>query len=86
MKIVGMIQKKGTYEGYDYNKLNIHCTYQDSNGKAAGVLTCIHKIKVQDIERIFGKKYSEKELEALVGKDIEVYYDQWRNVERIIVL
>lgn len=86
MKVVGIIQKKGTYEGFDYNNLLLHCTYEDTNGNAAGVLTCHHKIKVKDIERIFGKKMSDNDLNNLVGCDIQVFYDQWRNVERIIIL
>ena len=86
MKIVGIVQKKGTYEGFDYNNLVLHCTYEDANGKTVGVLTCMHKIKVNRLPEIFGKKMSDSDIQSLVGKSIEVYYDQWRNVEKIIVL
>lgn len=85
MKVVGIIQKKGVYEGHDYDNIMIHCTYEDANGLASGVLTCSHKLKVRNLEAIFGQKMTSVDLEALIGADIQVFYDRFRNVEKIIV-
>lgn len=85
MKIVGITQKKGVYEGHEYDNIMLHCTYEDATGQASGVLTCQHKLKVRNLEAIFGKKMSSVDLEALLGADIQIFYDRFRNVEKIIV-
>lgn len=85
MKIVGIIQKKGVYQEREYDNINLHCTYEDANGQAAGVLTCQVKIPVRNLERVFGQRMTTVDLEALIGKDIQVYFDRWSKVEKIIV-
>lgn len=87
MKVVGLIQKKGTFEGRDYNNLMIHCTYIDrANSSAVGELTTALKVKVANIDAVFGRKMSDKDIDALIGKEIAAYYNRFGVVDRIEIL
>ena len=75
MKIVGVIERKGTYEDNNYHNVNLHCTRPDEN--AMGVISEVVKIKFSEHENILGKKYTPEDWRNLIGKEIIPMYDKY---------
>lgn len=75
MKIVGVIERKGTYENNNYHNVNLHCTRPDEN--AMGVISEVVKIKFSEHENILGKKYTPEDWQGLLGREIIPMYDKY---------
>ena len=52
-KIVGFARRTGTYEGYDYDNINMHCIDETMDGMIAGNPVEIVKIKVSEVKEVF---------------------------------
>ena len=90
-KVIGISVSSGKYEGYDYKNLVLHTTRTDehSEGLRAEQLKIKYKIlnealnlnkTAAEVDRLLPKDFVN-----LIGKEIDVYYDQYRNVKQIIV-
>lgn len=84
MKVVGIIQKKGEYQGREYNNLMIHCIVSDR--RAVGELTEVLKVRMSAVDEIFGKRMTDADFDDLVGKEIRASYNRYGNVELIDIL
>lgn len=84
MKVIGIIQKKGEYQGREYNNLMIHCIVSDR--RAVGELTEVLKVRMAAVDEVFGKRMSDADLDELVGKEIRVAYNRYGNVDYIDIL
>ncbi len=84
MKIYGVKEAKGTYEGTAYHNVNLHCLDDDEN--ANGKVCCVVKIKHAKLADVFGdNSMNLAKLVTLIGKDISVYYDQYKNPAHIVL-
>lgn len=91
-KVIGVSVSKGKYEGYDYKNLVLHTVRRDqyTEGERAEQI----KVKYKNLDIALGLNKTAAEIDRLIpsdfsnliGKEIEVYYDQYRNVNHIIVL
>lgn len=81
-EIVGVQRKKGEYEGHAYDNHNLYVLSIDPNvtGKLAGSI----KIKTPAFSAIL----QDNGISAadLLGKTVNISFDQYRNVESIEVL
>lgn len=81
MKIIGLIEKSGTFENNKYHNVNLHCTRPDDN--AIGEVTEVVKIKMLSHDEVFGKTYKPEDWQALVGKHIVPLFDKYGRVQHI---
>lgn len=84
MKVIGMVQKHGEYQGREYDNIYLHCVVSDDN--ALGELTEVVKIKTAEVRDIFGKAMYAADWENLLGRSIRVYYGRYGRVDEIRVL
>lgn len=80
MKIVGIENKSGEYQGREYNNYVVHALDKDS--KVIGGMKCVNiKFKASNLADICDLN----KLDSLVGKEIEaVYYDRYGNASAVI--
>lgn len=84
MKIIGMAERKGIYEGNDYHNIVFHCVRQFESDNSAGNECKIVKVKASVLEESLGKRLTQKEMFTLVGKSsIEFYYNEFGSVNRV---
>lgn len=83
LKVVGLIERKGNYQGNDYHNVILHCTKEDSN--AIGELTEVVKLRHGRLSEIFGKQTNLTDLVDLIGQTIYVYYDRFQNVQSVML-
>lgn len=84
MKIYGIKEAKGNYQGADFHNVNLHCLDDDDN--ATGSVCCIVKCKVSKLCDIFGDdSITVDKLQSFIGSDISVYYDQYKNPAHVVV-
>lgn len=84
MKVIGVVQKKGNYNGVDYDNFVLHCTKKDSN--AFGELTELVKVKNSDVEEVFKKPMRDLDWDNLIGKEIEYFCDKFGKVLRVNII
>lgn len=74
-KIVGFSRRTGTYEGYDYDNINMHCINEETEGMIGGNPVEIVKIKVSTVKDVFdGLVQNDADLCALIGARCRVFY------------
>jgi len=83
MKIIGVTDLSGNYQGNDYHNIVVHCTEPFNNEKSTGLRTESFKIKYSIITEIFGKPLTSKELAAFVGQEANFYYDKFNHVNLV---
>jgi len=83
MKVVGIKQAAGKYEGQDYHNVNLHCTFEDEN--ALGLVTEVVKCKFAKIKEIFGMEMKAEDWQGLIGSDILVNYSKYGAVNGVII-
>lgn len=81
MKIIGLVERSGTFENNKYHNVILHCTKTDEN--AIGEVTEIVKIKMQNHDEVFGKTYKPEDWQALVGRYIQPMYDRYGRCQYI---
>lgn len=75
MRIVGIENKKGEYQGRQYNNYIFHCLEADENviGKARCMQVKFKPVNLQQIVPL-------DKLESLINKDVvNVFYDKYGN-------
>lgn len=81
MKIIGVRDSSGKYEGTDYHNVILFCTEPFQNDKGAGLQAKSFKVKNDILTRIFGRQLTTKEIYGLIGQDANFYYDEYKNVQ-----
>lgn len=82
--VVGVSEKKGTFNGNDYHNVYIHVNREKED--VIGVSAEQIKIKFTNVANVFGKAMSVADWKALVGECISVYYNEYGKVEAINIL
>lgn len=86
MRVVGVDHKQGMYEGKVYDNYQLHCLTQDPASLIKGEACEIIKIKAPRLAELFGMVMTEQDLVSLVGAEISVYYDRYRNPTKIDIV
>lgn len=84
MKVIGMVQKHGEYQGREYDNTYLHCVVSDDD--ALGELTEVVKFKTSETRDIFGRTMHAPDWEDLLGQSIRVYYGRYGRVDEIRVI
>lgn len=75
LKILGFSRKSGTYEGYDYDNINMHCMNTVTEGMIAGNSVEITKIRVSEVREVFnGLVQNDNDFRSLIGAECRVFY------------
>ena len=75
LKILGFLRKAGTYEGYDYDNINMHCMSTVTEGMIAGNPVEIVKIRVSEVRDVFGGLVqNDNDFRGLIGSECRVFY------------
>lgn len=75
MKVVGIAEKKGEYQGTAYHNYMIHCLKDDD--EALGQISEVLKVKVAKVKEVFGRPMEYYDLDDLIGAEIRCYYDKF---------
>lgn len=97
MKVVGIINSSGDYQGRRYHNLVLHVTYKDTNGNKdiKGLLTDTVKVRYADLNTVFSmgladpsdvERLGTDTFAYLLGSEIEVAYNKFGAVQYINVL
>jgi len=84
LKVIGVQDKEGVYQGVNYHNYILHCTRADEN--AFGVISEQVKVKANSVSDVFGCCMKNADLELLIGKHIRVFYNKYGQVDEIRVL
>lgn len=84
MKVIGITEKKGDYEGREYHNVMIHCTKEDDS--AFGQLSEVIKVKYSNVIEVFGKPMSAADWQQLIGKKVFVSYNRYGVVQDVTVM
>lgn len=90
-KVVGISVSSGEYKGYPFKNLVLHTLRRDVHTE--GERTEQFKIKYKNLGSALSLNKTAAEIDRLtpadfrnlIGKEITVYYDQYRSVQQIIV-
>ncbi len=75
LKILGFARKSGTYEGYDYDNINMHCMNTATEGMIAGNPVEIIKIRVSEVKDVFnGLVQNDNDLRSLIGAECRAFF------------
>ena len=90
-KVVGISVSKGEYQGFNYKNLVLHtlCKDEHTEGERAQNI----KIKYKNLNSALSLNLTATEVDNLlpkdftnlIGKEIQVYYDQYRTVTAVVV-
>ena len=83
MKIIGVEEKSGNFQGNDYHNIVFHCTEPFKSEKGTGLRTESIKVKYVIISENLGKPLTAKEIAAFAGQDANFYYDKFNNVSLV---
>lgn len=90
-KVVGVSVSKGEYQGFDYKNLVLHTLVKDT--KTEGERAQQVKIKYKNLNEALDLNLTAAEVDRLlpkdfinlIGKEIRVFYDQYRTVTAVVV-
>jgi hypothetical protein len=85
VKVIGIAESKGEYEGSIYHNVNFQCTVPYEDGKGTGLQAKSVKVKYKVLTECYGKPLTDKEIVAFVGKEVNFYYDEYKNVSVVQV-
>lgn len=80
MKVIGIQEKAGKYEGRDYHNFILHCTKKADGNGSLGEVTELVKIKASDSSYIFDKVMTSSDWQNLIGKEIKYFCDKYGKV------
>lgn len=91
-KVVGVSVKSGEYQGHAYKNLVLYTLSKSK--EVQGELAETVKVKFKNLNEALSLNMTAAEIDNLgavdfinlIGKEIEVYYDKFRNVEEVNVL
>ena len=90
-QVVGVSVSVGEYQGFPYKNLILHTTRADEHTEGLKTETVKIKYKVLNDALNLNKTAAEidrltpADFKNLIGKEITVYYDMYRNVNSVIV-
>ena len=90
-KVIGIYISQGEYKDNPYKKLVINVTRKDD--KTEGLRAEQYKIKYADLNDALNLNMAQTEVEKLlpkdfanlIGKEVDFFYDQWKNVKSVII-
>lgn len=85
MKIIGIEESKGSFEGKDYHNVIFHCTKPIEAQKGMGFQAKSIKVKSKVLIENFGKQLTLKEITSFVGQEANFYYDEFKNVSYVAI-
>lgn len=97
MKVIGIVNSSGEFQGRKYHNLVLHCNYPDDNGNrdSCGELTDTVKLRFSDLNSIFAMGFADpadveklhaEDFAHLLNKQIEVAYNKFGAVQAVKVL
>lgn len=81
MKVVGITEKSGEYQGIEYHNIMIHCIKESDD--AYGHITEVVKVKFGNVREVFGKAMSAADWQNLVDKTVFVNYNRYGTVQSV---
>jgi len=75
MRVVGVQQRSGEYQGNKYDNFLIHCLKEDDD--CLGEISEIVKVKASKVKEIFGRQMQPEDWQNLIGKEIRQYCDKY---------
>lgn len=97
MKVVGVINSQGEFNGNKYHNLVLHCVTNNDNEKkdVCGKLTETVKVRYSDLNSLFGlgladpadvEKIQASAFSDYIGAEISVAYNKFGAVQAITVI
>lgn len=94
MKVIGIVNSKGDYEGRPYHNLVFHVSFENDNANkdCCGLLVDYVKLKYSVLNDLFGlgladpadvEKLSASDFDEWVGCEIDVAYNKYGAVQSI---
>jgi hypothetical protein len=80
MVIIGVEEKQGVYEGNAYHNAVFHGTVPIEHENGVGLKPKSVKVKFGVLSQNFGKALTTKEILSFVGKQLNFFYDEYKNV------
>lgn len=74
LKVIGVSEKSGEYEGQKYDNFVLHCVYEAENVRGNGV------------KQIKMKRAVYNQFPAQAGDVIDVMYDQYGKVKQLVTM
>lgn len=81
MKVIGIQEKSGSFEGREYHNVMIHCTKESDD--SYGEITEVVKVKFANVREVFGKPMSASDWQNLLQKTVFVNYNRYGNVQAV---
>lgn len=97
MKIIGIVNSMGDYQGNKYHNLVLHVSYKDTNERkdCQGLMTDKLKLRYSDLNDLLSlgladpadvQKMTSETFNYLLGKEIEVAYNKFGGIQSLKVL
>lgn len=97
MKILGVVNSQGDFNGNKYHNLVLHCSYKEVNERidCIGERVDTVKLRYSDLNALFSMgladpsdvdKLNASNFDYLIGKEIEVGYNKFGAVQSVKVL
>lgn len=97
MKILGIVNSQGDFNGNKYHNLVLHCSYKETNERkdCCGELTDVVKLRFSDLNALFSmgladpsdvEKMTAANFDYLLGEEIEVSYNKFGAVQGVTIL
>lgn len=84
MKVIGIQERSGEYQGNKYHNVMIHCTKESDD--SYGEITEVIKVKFSNVREVFGKAMSSADWQNLISKNIFVNYDRYGVVQFVQIV
>ena len=97
MKVIGIVNSQGEYQGTKYHNLVLYVTYKETNvlKDCRGLIADKIKLRFSDLNALFSmgladskdvEKMTTENFDFLLGKEIEVAYNKFGGVLTVNVL
>ncbi len=80
MKIIGIEERIGEFENKPFHNVNFNCAEEFTSENSKGLNVSKVKVRYDVLTNSFDKALTNAEILSLVGKDVEFYYDKYKNV------
>jgi len=97
MKVLGIVNSSGNYEGRNYHNLVLHVSYQETNANKdfKGLMVDTVKLKYSDLDVLLNmgladpsdvERMNTDSFAWLIGKDICVAYNKFGQVQSVDII
>lgn len=97
MKVIGIVNSQGDYQGRPYHNLVFHVSYENTNANkdVCGSLTDTVKVRFADLNEMFGlgfadpadvEKLHAEDFSDYIGKEIDVAYNKFGAVQSVNIV